>query len=115
MGAGANVSLCANAANTENVPTAIIAQTKIVNGHGRIKSRVGSQLNLIFPSRGGVRGCKGDGRPAFSRVRLSQKTFSTFVTLGKSPVFTGLVSDSFNPPVGILSCAVTRAASGICF
>ena len=48
------------------------AQMKIANGQGRTKSLVGIQLNRILPGRGGVCGCKGDGRPAFSRVRLSQ-------------------------------------------
>ena len=52
------------------------AQIKIAKGQGRIRSLVGIQLNRILPRRGGVRGCKGDGRPAFSRVRLPQKTLS---------------------------------------
>src|SRR6266851_917791 len=75
-GCGVKAVLYAKAATAENAPTTMTAQMKIAKGQGRTRSLVGIQLNRILPTRGGVRGCKGDGRPAFSRVRLSQNTFS---------------------------------------
>src|SRR6267142_1807611 len=76
IGCGVKALLYANAATAESAPTRMKAHRKIARGQGRTRSLVGIQLNRILPRRGGVRGCKGDGRPAFSRVRLSQNTFN---------------------------------------
>src|SRR5438876_4148027 len=73
---GVKAFLYAKAATVESVTTTIRAQIKTANGQGRTRSRVGIQLNRILPGRGGVCGCSGDGRPAFSRVRLSQNILS---------------------------------------
>lgn len=56
----------------------------MAKGQGRTRSLVGIQLNRALPSRGGVRGCKGDGRPAFSRVRLAQNILSALATSDES-------------------------------
>jgi hypothetical protein len=60
------------------------AQIKMAKGQGRTRSLVGRQLKRALPSRGGVRGCKGDGRPAFSRVRLAQNIFRALATSDES-------------------------------
>src|SRR5688572_17762834 len=45
--------------------------------HGRRRSPVGRQLNIAFPGRGFSVGLNREPQSSFSRVRFSQKTFST--------------------------------------
>ena len=80
IGSGAKAILYLTAATAESVATAMRAQRKMANGQGRTRSLVGVQLNRALPRRGGVRGCKGEGRPAFSRVRLPQNIFRELAT-----------------------------------
>lgn len=84
IGSGAKAILYVKAATAENDPTTIRAQIKMAKGQGRTRSLVGVQLYRALPKRGGVRGCKGEGRPAFSRVRLAQNILSALATSDES-------------------------------
>ncbi len=79
---GENAFAYQNAAITEMALIKIVPQIKTDMGHAFRRSLVGDQLNCALPGRIGRRGCKGDGRAALSRVRLSQNSLRASATCG---------------------------------
>src|SRR2546428_11913279 len=85
---------------------------KIANGRGATKSIFGIKLKRILPGRGGVCGCKGDGRPAFSRVRLSQNILSEFTaSVDAAAIRFGKTKPFVVSTLVLVRCGVSRSAT----